>query len=520
MTPPGDTARATARQTAGDGTAGAPDGGPAPTGRLRRTLRRAMAGLRVGEDRLPVLLWALGAVLLLTVVCTAVVLPLTRSRTALASAGLIDELPVWSWLAGLPWPVPEGAALAGTLLAVAGCASTAHALAVVACWDRPSSRRTLVAVLVPAVAFLTVSAFALPTQSSDMVDYLLSGRVAAEHGASPYEVAPDTYPDDPLLPYASGTYTADAEQKPPIWIAGAVALAAVAGDDPATAVLVVRLAFLAVTLVNTALVAAVLHRWRPRHLLAGLVLYAWSPVVALHGQAKFDTLMATFVLLAALLLVTGRRWAVLPLLWASVLVKVLTLPLLGAYVLAGAAARRWRRLLVGGALVAVLTLLAYAPFGGRVALLVEHVGFVERGGSSLPGMAGLVVAGVVAGVVAWVGLRSGDDPERMLQGWALVALGVVLLTPIGWAWYLITPLAVVSLSGERWRTVAVIGLSGLAYATDLWTRSSGPLSTLPELSVSRAAAYSLALLAMGLVAVVLVGAHRHRVGRAARSTAR
>ena len=84
----------------------------------------------------------------------------------------------------------------------------------------------------------------------------------------------------------------------------------------------------------------------------------------------------------------------------------------------------------------------------------------------------------------------------------------------------ITPLAVVSLSGERRRTAAVIGLSGLAYATDLWTRSSGALSTLPEVSVSRVAAYSLALGAMGLVAVVLVGTHRHRVGRAARSTTR
>ena len=173
----------------------------------------------------------LAVVLLLTVLFTAVVLPLTPSRLALRSAGLIDDLAVWSWLADLPWWFPNGTALAAALLGVAACAFVTYGLAVVACWDRAATARTLLAVLLPALAFLTVSAFALPTQSSDMVDYLLSGRVAAEHGASPYDVAPDAFPDDPLLPYASGTYTDDAEAKPPVWIAFAVAVAAVAGDD-------------------------------------------------------------------------------------------------------------------------------------------------------------------------------------------------------------------------------------------------------------------------------------------------
>ena len=119
-----------------------------------------------------------------------------------------------------------------------------------------------------------------------------------------------------------------------------------------------RLVFLGVTLLNLGLIAAILRRWRPRHLLAGLVLYGWSPVVALHGQAKFDSLMATFALLAVLLLVTGRWWGVLPVAWLSVLVKVLTLPLLAAYVLSEAFARQWRRLAVGSALVVVVSLLA------------------------------------------------------------------------------------------------------------------------------------------------------------------
>ena len=414
---------------------------------VRPSRRPLPARLRVADQRLPWLLCLLCLVLLPTVLFTAVVLPLTPDRLARESARLIDGLGVWRWSADLPWPVPEGTWLAVALAAVSCWAFLAYGLAVVACWNRPADRRSLLAVLLPAVLLLTVAALALPTQSSDMVDYLLSGRVATEHGASPYEVAPRSFPDDPLLPFASGDYTDDAEAKPALWISAAVAIAAVAGDDPAVAVLVLRLVFLAVSLVNLGLVAAILRRWRPQHLLAGLVLYGWSPVVALHGQAKFDSLMATFALLAALLLVSGRRSLVLPVLWMSVLVKVLTLPLLAAYVLSEVLARHWRRLAVGTALVVAVTVVAYAPFGGNVGLLVEHLGLAERGGSSLPGAVGLVVPLVVVGLVAWVAYTSSGDTERLLQGWALISLGIVLLTPIGWSWYLLTPLAVVSLSG-------------------------------------------------------------------------
>lgn len=504
MTCSGTTARETSHAAGVDGVA---DGA---VQRIDALVRLCRTPQRVGGGRLPALLWFLGAVLLPTVLFTAVVQPLTPSRVARTSAGLIDELPVWSWLADLPWPVPSGTALALALFAVSGCAFLAYALAIVACWGRAPSRRALTAVLVPAAVLLTVSALALPTQSSDMIDYVLSGRVAAAHGASPYDVPPDAFPDDPLLPYASGTYTDDAEQKPPIWIAAAVGLAAVGGDDPAVVILVLRLTFLALTFLNLGLIAAVLQRWRPRHLLAGLVLYGWSPIIALHGQAKFDTLMATFALVAALLLVTRRSLGVIPVLWMSVLVKVLTLPLLATYVLGEASARRWRRLLAGTAISGLVTVIAYLPFGGSPTMIVEHLGLAERGGSSLPGIGRPFVVVAVAALVARVGFTSRGDPERLLQGWALVSLGLIMLTPIGWAWYLISPLAIVSLSGERWRTVTVVVLSALAFVTDLWLRSSGPRSNLPDPGVSRSVAYSLALVAIGALAVVLVLAYRRR----------
>jgi hypothetical protein len=202
----------------------------------------------------------------------------------------------------------------------------------------------------------------------------------------------------------------------------------------------------------------------------------------------------------------------MPLLWLSVLVKVLTLPLLAAYVLGEISARQWRRLVVGTAFVVAVTVVVYAPFTGGAGLLVEHLGLVERGGSSLPGVGGLVVAGGVAGLVAWVGFTSRGDPEKMLQGWALISLGVVLLTPIHWAWYVITLLAVVSLSGERWRTVGIVGMSAPTFMADLWTRSSGPLSGLPDPGISRSVAYLVALVGMAVLIVALLVYRRRRLG--------
>jgi hypothetical protein len=379
------------------------------------------------------------------------------------------------------------------------------------CWGRRSTPWGLVAVLLPATVFLTLSALALPSLSNDIVDYVLSGRVAATYGASPYEVAPDTFPDDPLRPYATGDYTTDPESKPPVWIAAAIIGAAVGGDDPAAAVLTFRLGFLVMSLANLALVAAVLRRWRPDHLLAGLVLYGWNPIVVMHGQSKFDTLMASFALLAALFVISSRRYAAVAALWASVLVKVLPLPLLAAYFLSEIRARQWRRVVISGLILSLMTGLAYAPFDGWITLLPEHLAPTGRIGSFLPGGLNGLVTAAAAGLVLWVGLTARADPERLLQGWALLSLALILLSPISWSWYLITPLAIVSLSGSQWKSLAVFFLSGLAFLFDTWNRGSSEAFPLPEPeSVSRSAIYVVLVTVAALVVLAVIVASRRR----------
>ena len=464
---------------------------------------------RVRSERVPALLVLLSVTVLSTVVFTAVVLPLTPGRLALRSADLIDQLPIWSWLAGLPWPVPTGWGLAISIAVVTAVAFAAYAAAVALCWNRQANRTTLAAVIVPAVVFLAISAAALPTQSSDMIDYLLSGRVSSEYGSSPYTVPPDTFPDDPLLPYASGTYTVDGELKPPVWISVAVGMATIAGDEPGRAVLTVRLTFLAVNLLNLCLIAAVLWR-RADRLLSGLVLYGWSPIVALHGQAKFDPLMATFALLAALLLVTERRRWVGPALWMSAMVKILTLPLLGAFLISEAVARRWRRLAEGVGIIIALTIVGYLPFGGELSMIVDHLWLVEQGGSSMPLGLGLIIAVAISIAVVWVGLTAGEDADRMLTGWALIAIGVMALTPVSFSWYLIAPLAIVCVAGSPWLTAAAVIISAAKFFVDLWIRANKPLNDLPDVGLTRHIVF-LAMLGVAVIAVAGIWYRRSHI---------
>jgi hypothetical protein len=113
----------------------------------------------------------------------------------------------------------------------------------------------------------------------------------------------------------------------------------------------------------------------------------------------------------------------------------------------------------------------------------------------------MALAGVA---VLWAGLRSRGEIEGTLQGWAVAALATVPLGLTGAAWYLLTPIAVVSLSGERWRTVALIGASGIAFLMDSWTRHSNADFPLPvPFGLSRTGAL---LVGLAILAMIAVGA--------------
>jgi hypothetical protein len=218
--------------------------------------------------------------------------------------------------------------------------------------------------------------------------------------------------------------------------------------------------------------------------------------------------MASFALVAGFALVQSRPLASIAALWASVMVKLLTLPLIAVTVLGDLVARRWGRVVVSGVLMGAMTILLYLPFGGGIPEAVSHLTAAAGSGSSLPREVTLVVMVAAAALVLWAGVRGRGEIEGTLQGWAIAALTVVPLSLMSSAWYLIMPIAMVSLSGERWRTGTLIALSAVAFLIDSWTRTSNLEYPLPvPFGLSRVEAL---LIGGAVVAIVGLGVLGYR----------
>lgn len=456
---------------------------------------------------------SLVAVLLLGAFCFyAFVLPQTPARLARASVALTDDFALWSWLDGLPLPVPRGEWGVAVALIVSSLAAFAlYGVALYATWGRRAQRRVLVLVTGAAILFSLLSALALPNINTDIYNYIVTGRVAAVHDANPYEVAPDRFPSDPVYPYAGHRFTKHPDVKLPAWMLVSVPLAKVAGNDPVTNLLVYRFAFLAFSAACLVLVVAIISRLDPRYALAGAIAWGWNPIVVVFATSKVDTVMVFFLLLAILFLVASRARSAAVSLMLSALVKLITLPFAATYWLSEVAKRRWRRVLTATALMAATVIAVYLPFTRSLDLPLDHLGLIERRGSGSPvdgepsaeGPARLLLAVGYGFLVVWVGLTQGDTIRRLLRGWGLLAVYFALfLAPLGLSWYLLVPIAIASLAMD-WRLLLVTSLvsfsSFLVYAWDSMSTEAFPLPDI--VAVSRGTVY-LAPVVVGALAVL------------------
>jgi hypothetical protein len=451
----------------------------------------------------------------------AFVWPLTPGRLARPSAELFDGFALWSAVAALRPFVPESSgAVAVLLLAAIGLAFGGWALALLWAWNRegtPGERRLATA---GALLLFATSALALPNVNTDLFNYILRGRLVAVHGQNLYYVAADAIPADPIHRYASHRFTAEATGKLPAWEWIDIALARVAGDDPATIVLVYRFAFFALNAAALLLLSRTLARFEPRRTLAGIVAYGFCPVVFGFGESKTDTVTVFYLLLGAWLLVANHpRAAVVPF-TLSILVKLITLPLMAVYGLRELRLRRFRHAAAALAIGVATTLAAYAPFLRGPELLLEHLGFVSGPGASSHGGAGLPRALAAAGfalLVLAAGLLQDGSPRRLFRGWAVVLLYFsVLLSPLGLSWYGINLVAVASLAVEGRILILTATVCAASFAINLWDSTFTPEFPVPDLlSVPRHVLYLSIASGAGLAAAAATLA-RHVARRRSR----
>ena len=412
------------------------------------------------------------------------VVPQTPSRMSKASAALIPELPLWGFVAALPLPIlSTPAVLSICLIGVAMGAFMCYALAVYLSWNRPSTKLTLGMAMVGSIVFFMVAMWSFPNTRTDIFNYIVNGRIAAVYSHNPYYVPAVHFPDDPIYPYAGKQYTAvPADAKLPVWTLISIALAWLAGDNPITNLLIYRGTFLLFNIANLALIALLLSKLKPTFLLAGVIAYGWHPIVAVFGQDKTDTVMVFFLLLAVLFLVHTRRWLGMASLALSVLVKLLTLPLIAVYGLREIRLGRWRELGSSVLVLGVTAVVTYSAFWDGPRMLFDHLNLLRAGGIPTPGALLLLVRVGFVLLVLGVGLTQDGSVEKLLRGWAVVMLYFALfLTKFGFTWYLLSLIALISLVLE-WRLMLItIVLSFTSFLFNSWYMVSTPAFPLPDL---------------------------------------
>jgi hypothetical protein len=430
------------------------------------------------------MLSGMAMLLLVAYLFYGMIVPQTASRMARPSAWLIPELAWWAWVVSLPLPVPATPLrLASCLIGVALGACTVYGLSVYLSWKRAWSLGSLTVVGGAALVFFLSTSMALPNASTDIFNYIVNGRVTAVYHQNPYYVPAAMFPDDPLYLYASPKQTHfPADAKLPVWTGMSIFLAWLAGDDPTTNLLLYRGVFLGFNLLNLTLIAVLLRKLAPSFLLTGMIIYAWNPIVAVYGQSKTDTVMVFFLLLAILLLVTAHRRSAMVVLGLSVLVKLLTLPLVAVYWLRELRLRQWRELAISVFLLGLTFVVTYTVFWKGDQLLTDHLMLIQAGGMAAPRIVRPLVQIIFVLMILGIGLTQRSGHAQLLRGWALVMVYFCLfLTKPGMPWYLLTLIALVSLVPE-WRIVTImVMLSCISLLFGSWYTASSRVFSLPNL---------------------------------------
>ena len=82
----------------------------------------------------------------------------------------------------------------------------------------------------------------------------------------------------------------------------------------------------------------------------------------------------------------------------------------------------------------------------------------------------------------WAGYRRDQGPHELIRRWALVALLFsILLTRLGFSWYLLTLIALVAVAAEWRLALATAALSCGAYLLNVWDSASNEVFALPNL---------------------------------------
>ncbi len=351
--------------------------------------------------------------------------------------------------------------------------------------------------------FGVIFIFAPAVMSQDIFLYATYGRMASFHNVNPYVVSPTAYTHDFFHIFLVDKGLGGAHYGP-LWIDMTLPVVLVARESVANILFGFRLLGLVSYMANAMLIWIILSKLKPEMRLAGVILFAWNPLVLLLGvsEAHYEIVVITFLLLSVLFF--QRRSFLLS--WVFVLLATL-LNVFCLLLLPFFLKLFWKetRVMQGGrrflwwlaltSLSAVIVVLAFAPYS-RGWGLMGSVSNLE--GTFLEGNAvhsldaailylpmgfplflswlsapyhWTILAGITIGSLMLFGLWLADTLELVLLFSSWIFLGLTVLLPVHWPWFMLLPLVLAIVSTSRYTILLAILLTmgaALEYYFLLW----------------------------------------------------
>jgi hypothetical protein len=351
----------------------------------------------------------------------------------------------------------------------------------------PTRRRLMLVFGVAAVVSI-VLAFTYPLLSDDMFYGIAGGRTFGCYGQNPFAVPPARFTQDPFFPYTG--WRDLTMPYGPLWVLISGFVAKVSDRGLLATVLAFKALNVGLFLLTTGLLARLLARRTPRTALAGLVLWAWNPLVLVEiaSSAHNDIVMITLIVVACSFAAARRPTPTLLALALAVAAKYVAVLLVPFFLIHFF--RRyptWRaglRALVPGTLASAGALLAlYVPFWvgmqtfgpvgesrhyyGSVVAAARHLlpredtvlrDTLLRGGALL----------LYASCYVWLLRRTGRKLTDLFAASHAALLLILMLWPFFMPWYTLWLVPIAALTGRPRLARQIIVITGAALATYLF----------------------------------------------------
>ncbi|HYJ12371.1 MAG TPA: polyprenol phosphomannose-dependent alpha 1,6 mannosyltransferase MptB, partial [Thermomicrobiales bacterium] len=260
-------------------------------------------------------------VLVAVAFCWSVQYPFWPNRVLLLDQGKIVN---YSWLA--------------FALFVGGIALWVWALWALFPYMRDATFTRVRGIILPVTA-MVYTAFVLmyPTNAIDVYIYAVRSRLLTEYGANPNEALPVSWWEtDPYMRFASREWADDTSPYGPLWNQLAAPITALAGDSVGIAVIGFKLlCVIAIVAIGWLIHDAVASR-NPGWAVMACLFWLWNPLVLWDGIGNAHNDVVLMVPAVAALWAWTKRYdhMVLPLLFASMLIKYVTVILLPVAIVA------------------------------------------------------------------------------------------------------------------------------------------------------------------------------------------